>query len=65
MEIQLQGCVGKIRELRYALPMRGVNHRATKNQKATIRAVMPVRPPLRMPVADSANAGTTGSASTY
>ena len=34
--------------------MIGVNHRATKNQKDTIKAVSPVRPPLLIPVADSA-----------
>ena len=37
-------------------PMMGVNQSATKNQNDTISAVSPVRPPLRMPVADSGTA---------
>lgn len=41
-------------EVAVGSPMIGVNHRATKNQKDTIRAVSPVRPPLLIPVADSA-----------
>jgi hypothetical protein len=32
----------------------GVNQRETKNQNAIVSPVMPVRPPARMPVADSA-----------
>lgn len=39
--------------------MIGVNQRETKNQKETMRAVIPVRPPLLMPVADSAAANLT------
>lgn len=35
-------------------PMMGVNQSATNIQKATMMAVNPVRPPSRMPVADSA-----------
>ena len=37
----------------------GVNQRETKNQKPMVRAVTPVRPPARMPVADSAAAAAS------
>jgi len=36
--------------------MIGVNQRETKNRKETMIAVIPVRPPLLIPVADSAAA---------
>ncbi len=44
--------------MKWGAPRMGENHMETKNHKPVVMAVIPVRPPSRIPVADSMNTVT-------